>query len=185
MHIAHAFFVLHAMLFVALPWIAAGASKTLAAKLAATLAVIPFAFGAVVTKDISTIAAKWSARAQAAGPDYTAGVKNTQKDWAGLTAAAADNYSAGVSAAVSSGRFAKGVNAAGTAKWQAAASTKGAQRYPSGVAAGAPAYNAGFAPYLAVIQATTLPPRSPAGSPNNIQRVSAITSALRAKKIGG
>lgn len=140
---------------------------------------------AVSTKDIGTIATKWSARAQAAGPDYTAGVKTTQKDWAALTSAAADSWGAGVSQAVSDGRFAKRVVAAGSDKWRTNASTKGAQRYPSGVASGGPAYSAGFAPYLAVIQNVQLPARSPAGSPNNIQRVTAITSALRAKKIGG
>jgi hypothetical protein len=140
---------------------------------------------AIQTKDIGTIAAKWSQRAQSAGPDYTAGVKNTQKDWAALTAAAADNFAQGVTAAVANGSFARNVTAAGTDKWRSAAAGKGAQRYPTGVAAGTPAFNAGFAPFLAVIQNTTLPPRSPRGSPNNIQRVSAITAALHAKKLGG
>lgn len=138
----------------------------------------------VSTKSIATIAAKWSTRAQAAGPDYTAGVTNTTNDWATNTAAAALNWSQGVSQAVSDGRFAKNVTAAGTAKWKAAATTKGSQRYPSGVAAGQPAYSAGFAPFLTVIQNTTLPPRSPAGSPNNIQRVAVLNAALRAAKIG-
>jgi hypothetical protein len=137
------------------------------------------------TKDINAIAAKWSSRAQAAGPDYTTGVKTTTNDWATNTAAAAGNWGQGVSQAVSDGRFAKGVSAAGTSKWQNAAATKGAQRYPTGVAAGQPAYVTGFTPYLQVIQNTTLPPRSPAGSPNNIQRVSVLDAALRAKKIGG
>jgi hypothetical protein len=140
---------------------------------------------AIQTKDIGTIASKWSQRAQAAGADYANGVKATGKDWAALTVAGADNWAQGVSAAVADGRFARHVSAAGTDKWRAAAAGKGAQRYPSGVAAGAPAYNAGFAPFLAVIQNTTLPPRSPRGSPNNIQRVSAVTAALHAKKLGG
>lgn len=139
----------------------------------------------IATKDIGTIAAKWSSRAQAAGPDYTAGVKSTQKDWAALTAAAADSWGAGVSQAVSDGRFAKGVTAAGSPKWQAAASTKGAQRYPQGVAAGQSSFSTGFGPFLSTIQNLTLPPRSPRGSPNNIQRVSTIDAALHAKKIGG
>src|SRR5487761_2555441 len=131
------------------------------------------------------IATKWSTRAQAAGPDYSAGVKTTTKDWAALTAAAADNFAAGVSQAVADGRFAKNVVAAGTPKWQSAAAGKGAQRYPTGVASGGPAYTSGFSPSLQPIQNPTLPPRSPRGSPNNIQRVSAITSALHQKKISG
>lgn len=139
----------------------------------------------IQTKDIGTIASKWSTRAQAAGPDYTAGVKNTQKDWAGLTAAAADSWGAGVSQAVSDGRFAKGVTAAGTQKWQQSAASKGAQRYPQGVAGAQGNYNSGFAPYLQVIQNVSLPPRAPRGSPNNIQRVSAVDAALHAKKVSG
>lgn len=139
----------------------------------------------IQTKDINTISSKWSSRAQAAGPDYTAGVKGTQKDWAALTASASDSWGQGVSQAVSDGRFAKGVTAAGTQKWQNAAATKGATRYPQGVASGQPAFNTGFGPYLQTIQNLNLPPRSPRGSPNNIQRVSTITSALHAKKIGG
>lgn len=140
---------------------------------------------AIPTKDISSIASKWSSRAQAAAPDYTAGVKATQKDWAGLTAAATDAWGAGVSQAVSDGRFTKGVTAAGTDKWRTAAATKGAQRYGPGVQAGQASYVTGFTPMLAVIQAQTLPPRSPRGSPNNIQRVSQIDAALHAKKVGG
>ena len=139
----------------------------------------------IATKDINTIASKWSSRAQAAGPDYTAGVKTTTKDWAQNTSQAADSWGAGVSQAVSDGRFAKGVAAAGTPKWQSAASTKGAQRYPQGVASGQPAYVSGFTPFLQVIQNLSLPPRSPRGSPNNVQRVSVIDAALHAKKVGG
>src|SRR5579883_777053 len=116
---------------------------------------------AIQTKDINSIASKWSTRAQAAGPDYTAGVKSTQKDWAQLTAAAADSWGAGVSQAVSDGRFAKGVTAAGTPKWQNAAATKGAQRYPQGVAGAHQNYDNGFAPYLPATQHHTPPPRSP------------------------
>ena len=140
---------------------------------------------AIATKDINTIASKWSSRAQAAGPDYTAGVKSTTKDWAALTAASSDSWGAGVSAAVSDGRFAKGVTAAGTPKWQQAAATKGAQRYPQGVASGQPAYVAGFTPMLQECPNRNLPPRSPRGSPNNITRVSTVDAALHAKKVGG
>lgn len=136
-------------------------------------------------KDISTITSKWSNRAQAAAPDYTAGVTSTTKDWAANTSASADAWQQGVTQAAANGRFAKGANAAGTDKWRNAAKTKGAQRFAQGVAAGAAAYNAGFTPFLAVIQNTQLPPRSPRGSPNNIQRVTALAAALHAKKISG
>lgn len=139
----------------------------------------------IVTKDLNSIASKWSQRAQAAGADYTAGVKNPRRDWGQNTAGSADSYSAGVSQAVADGRFAKGVLAAGTAKWQSNAISKGAVRYPQGVAAAQPAFMSGFGPYLQVLSGLTLPPRSPRGSPNNLNRVSAVDTALHQKKIGG
>jgi hypothetical protein len=139
---------------------------------------------AIAVKDISTIAAKWQQRAAAAAADYTAGVKGTTKDWAGLTAAAADSWSQGVQAAVANGSFARGVNAAGTSKWQSGAVNKGTQRYPTGVAAAGPAYQSGFAPYLAVIASLNLTPRGPRGSPQNAQRSQAVGDALHRKKTG-
>jgi len=139
----------------------------------------------IVTKDIGTIAAKWSQRAGAAGADYTNGVKSPRRDWAQNTAAAASSWAQGVSDAVANGRFAKGVNNAGTAKWQTGATTKGATRYPQGVAAGQGNYSAGFGPYLQVISSLNLTPRGPRGSPANVQRVQQISDALHAKKISG
>jgi hypothetical protein len=140
---------------------------------------------AIQTKDISAVAAKWTQRAQAAGTDYSNGVKNPRRDWASNTAAAADSWAQGVQDAVGNGRFARGVNAAGTPKWQAGAVGKGATRYPQGVAAGSPNYSNGFAPYLQVISGLTLTPRGPRGSPGNVQRVQVIADALHRKKVGG
>lgn len=139
----------------------------------------------IQTKDISAVASKWSQRAQAAGADYTAGVKSPRNDWATQTGNASSAWEAGVQAAVGNGRFQRGVAAAGTAKWQANAVNKGAARYPQGVATAGPTYSTNFGPFLDTIKGVTLPPRSPRGSPNNIQRVQAIADALHRKKIGG
>ncbi len=59
----------------------------------------------------------------------------------------------------------------------------GPGRYSEGVRAAEPEYRAGFAPYHAVIANTTLPPRGPKGSPENIDRVRAIAEALHDQKI--
>jgi hypothetical protein len=139
----------------------------------------------VVVKDIAAVAAKWSQRANAAGPDYTAGVKNPRGDWGTATAAAAPAWEAGVQQAVANKRFVNGVTKAGTAKWSQGAQAKGAARYPQGVSGAAPAYQNGFAPFLQVISGLTLPPRNPAGSPANLQRVQIVADALHAKKISG
>ena len=137
----------------------------------------------IVTKDISAIAAKWSQRAQAAGADYTAGVKSPRRDWAQNTAAASDSWGQGVQTAVADGRFSKGVTKAGTPKWQTNAVNKGSTRYPQGVAVAQPTYQAGFGPMLQVIQGVNLPPRSPRGSPANLQRVAAVNDALHRAKV--
>jgi hypothetical protein len=143
------------------------------------------AFGKFLqVKNAADVAAKWASRSAAAGGDYAKGVQNTTKDWAADTTAAAGAWGAGVQAAIGSGSFAKGVNAAGTAKWKAMATGKGAQRYPTGVQAATPAYTNGIAPVLQVLQSINLPPRGPKGDPGNIARVTAVTTALRKLKVG-
>lgn len=135
-------------------------------------------------KSADAVAKKWAARAGAAGGDYTTGVQTTTKDWAADTAAQAGAWAQGVQAAAANGSFAKGVNAAGTQKWRTMASTKGAQRYTGGVTAALPAYQTGIGPVLQALQGVNLPPRGPKGDANNINRVTAVTQALRKLKTG-
>lgn len=133
-------------------------------------------------KDINTSSSKWVARASVAGPDYTKGIQNPRVPWQTAAASAQANWQAGVTAAAAAGRFASGVNKAGNAKWQTNATTKGPARYTEGVALAQGAWQTAFGPYQTVISNVTLPPRGPVGSPQNLQRVSAITQALRAAK---
>jgi hypothetical protein len=135
-------------------------------------------------KDAASSAAKFVARAQAAGGDYQKGVQAAGDNWQAKTAASADAYGAGVNAAISAGRFAKGVVKAGSAKYVSRAAGVGAQRYPTGVGAAGPNWQNGVQPYLDTLSGLTLPPRAPRGSPNNIQRVAIIADALRKKKLG-
>jgi len=134
-------------------------------------------------KSLARASEKWARQSQAATPEYIAGVTDPKADWAKNTAAAEDNYQKGVQAAIARKAFGKGVTKAGTAKWQEAALTKGAVRWPEGIAIARPAYEAGFAPYRTVIEQTVLPPRGPVGDPRNIQRVAAIALALHKKKL--
>ena len=133
-------------------------------------------------KSVDVIAKKYASRAGAASADYATGVQSPRTDWAQATTAAATTYAAGVQQAVSSGAFAKGVNKAGTGKWQAKASTLGAQRYSSGVSAASPAYASGVSPYLQALTNLNLPPRGPKGDPGNINRVAAVATAMRQVK---
>lgn len=140
---------------------------------------------ALKVKDAASAAAKFVQRAQAAAPDYTKGVTGAGTTWQAHSAAAGDSWGAGVQAAVANGRYAKGVNRVGGAKWEQAATGKGAQRYPQGVAQAGPNWQAGTQPYLDTISSLTLPPRRPKGDPANFQRAQMVADALRKKKVGG
>lgn len=135
-------------------------------------------------KDVSRSAQKWAERAGAASSDYVSGVQAPRADWQSATASSQENYKQAVTKAANEGRFARGVNAAGTQKWQQNAIAKGAQRFSSGVAVAQPDYASGVEPFLRVIEAVSLPPRKPKGDPSNIQRVAAMATALHSAKTG-
>ena len=139
---------------------------------------------AIKMKDVATIAAKYVSRAQQAGPEYAAGVKDPSADWATVTGAAGETYEQGVTQAMGRKAFQKGVAAAGTAKWQTKASTVGASRYGTGVAGAAEAYATGFAKSAQILASLTLPPRGVTGSPSNANRVLAVMDALHKGKTG-
>lgn len=136
-------------------------------------------------KPLDAIQKKFAQRAQAAGPAYAEGVANPRRPWAASAKASSDAWSQGVQTAIQNGRFTKGIDRAGDAKWSANAAGVGAQRYPTGAAAAAPAYGNGFSAYLTVLSNLSLPPRFPRGDPRNNDRVSAVTAALHAKKVSG
>lgn len=135
-------------------------------------------------KPVSVAADKWVRRAGQAGPDYARGVANPRTSWSEATSQAAEAHAAGIQQAIAEGRFEKGVQAAGNAKWQRKATSIGAQRFGPGVAAAKADYEAGFSPYVAVIQGITLPPRGPKGDPRNYERVKQVGDALHAAKTG-
>jgi hypothetical protein len=140
---------------------------------------------ALHVKDAASSAAKFVARAQSAAPDYQKGVQNAGQKWQTNASASSDSYAAGVQTAISSGRFVKGINNAGAAKYSTNASGKGAQRYPQGVAQAGPQWQAQTQPYLDTIASLTLPARRPKGDPANFQRSQLVADALRKKKVGG
>jgi hypothetical protein len=137
-----------------------------------------------IVPPVGRVAEKWARRAGSAGGEYQEGVQNTTRSWQGAAAAAEKNYVAGVTAAAGAGRFGKGVNKAGDAKWKKNAIEKGPMRYSQGVGVAQQDYSAAVAPFLEVIGRTDLPPRGPVGSEGNYGRVSAIGKALRALKMG-
>ena len=140
---------------------------------------------AIEMKDTATIARKFVQRAGAAGSEFKTGVTGKGAKWQSATMAAADTFGQAVTAAVGRGAFAKGVAKAGGAKFEDKASGVGAVRYPQGVSGAEAAYASGFEPYAGVLKGVALAPRAPKGSPQNLERVRAVTEALHNKKISG
>jgi hypothetical protein len=139
---------------------------------------------AIKVKDPTASAKKFVANASAAAPAYAAGVQAAGQTWQTNSAAAESNFVQGVTTAANAGRYSAGVNKAGASKYSTNAAGKGAQRYPAGVAAAGPTWQQNVQPYLTTIANLTLPPKGPTGSPQNIQRVQTIATALRAQKLG-
>lgn len=135
------------------------------------------------TKSPQQAAAKWSERAGAATQDYSEGVQNPKEDWKTATVAASESYKAGVNKAITEGRFAKGVNRAGSQKQINNSISKGVARYSQGVAIAQNDYEENVTPFLEVIERTQLPPRGPKGDPANIQRVTKMAAALHQAKL--
>lgn len=131
----------------------------------------------------AAIASKWARVTPSRSQDYTQGVSNPRRDWADATQEAAENYNTAIQAAINAGRFQAGVERAGTSKWRAKTLQKGPGRWAQGVQSGAQDYESGFAPFRAVIAGTTLPPRGPRGSEQNIERARVMAAALHQAKL--
>lgn len=135
-------------------------------------------------KSIEKIVAKWATVTPQRTGDYSSGLTSPRRSWEQATVDAAQAQAQGVQDAIARGAFAKGVAKAGQAKYLRKATGVGAQRFGQGVQAAKSDYQAGFTPYVSVIQGVNLPPRGPKGDPRNYERVSAIGDALHQAKIG-
>lgn len=130
-------------------------------------------------KSLDQSSDKWARRSSVAGVDYQFGVQNPRRPWVDASLSAEANYRAGVTAAANAGRFAAGIKSAGEEKWRGRSVKVGPGRFAEGVAVAKPDWEQGFKPYQEVISSVSLPPRGPKGSPQNLQRVQAIATALR------
>lgn len=135
-------------------------------------------------KSLRSIRDKWTRVTPQRADDYKLGIQNPKRDWAEETANSSDNWKAGVDAAWQAGLFQRGVEEAGTNKWQKKSLEKGPGRFSEGVALAGPDFEKGFAPYHAAIAACDLGPRYPRRDPRNLLRVKAIVDALIAVKTG-
>ncbi len=139
---------------------------------------------AIKIKSPSEIAAKFARVTPGRSADYQEGIAGTAPgEFERATIAAETVYNQAVTAAIARKAFSKGVQGSGD-DWQKKALDVGVGRFAQGAAGAADDYAQGFAPYQAVIAGLTLPPRGPAGAPQNIERVRILADALRKKKVG-
>ncbi len=137
-----------------------------------------------IIRDVNSIVQKWVRVAPGRTEDYKAGVTNPKKDWHTETVAAAERWQNGIQQAIADKSYERGVAATPTAKWQAKASGVGTARWQQGIGMASDNYAAGMTKVVDTIAKVKLPPRYPKGDPRNIERVVAITTALRAMKLG-
>lgn len=135
-------------------------------------------------KSLKAIRDKWTRVTPQRTEDYKLGIQNPRRDWATETKNSSDNYKAGVDKAHSQGLFVKGVEKAGTKKWQEKSLAVGPGRFAEGVYQGGDAYESGFKPYREAIERVDLGPKFPKRDPRNLARVAKIVNALILEKTG-
>ena len=134
-------------------------------------------------RPLAEIVRKWTEVTPARRAIYEANVRTPLRDWATEASAREEAWKTGVTEAVAAARFGKGVKKAGTEKWKKKAVAVGPGRWAEGVRVAGPEYLTGFGPYRDEIERVVLPPKGPAGDPENYRRVEAIGTALRKKKL--
>lgn len=137
-------------------------------------------------KTASSSSTKWAQRAANAGQAYLTGAQDTTKDQATAAIAAKANWKAGIDAAVANDSFAKGLGRSGKAGWLAGVQQKGSANYATGVGTqlARSKYEANSGKYDTARGAASSITRGPKGSAGNLQRVSAVVTALRTVKAG-
>lgn len=144
-----------------------------------------FHFITMEIKSLDRITTKWGANSALAGDSYRDGVQSPRRSWAASAAAADEARKAGLAEADARNAFVIGVNAAGDSKWKNNAVVLGPARFRQGVQNAKPSFSSGFTKYHGVISGTTLPPRGPKGSPENIERVRVVADALHSARVSG
>lgn len=132
-------------------------------------------------KNAQQAAQNWVNSAGRAATDYQAGVEGYSGDWAGATTRQQSTLVNNWNQAVTSGRWAAGVNARGTAGWKSATVAK-IGNYSTGFQAGAQRQAAAIAK---IIQAeanivNSLPPRGDFAQ--NVNRATSFMQQLHALK---
>ncbi len=135
-------------------------------------------------KTASSSSEKYATRAAGASGDYVTGAQQTTKDQAGAAIAAKMIYAQAVQQSITAGRYEKGLQKSGKSGWLKGVTEKGGNRYGEGVSNAAPKYAMESAKFDSARGAASSLPRGIKGSPQNMQRVTTVVSALIAAKSG-
>ena len=132
-------------------------------------------------KTAQQAAAAWAGSAGRAATNYSEGVNNFSGDWAGATTRQQAVMQANWTQAVSSGRWANGVNSVGTGGWKAATTAKTAN-YTTGFQAGAQKQSVAIGKIMNFLGSAVpaLPPRGDINA--NLARANALALALHQQK---
>jgi len=138
---------------------------------------------AIKTKSASEVARKWGEVTPGRSTYYEQGAAGAGGDWETNTANSGAAFKAAVSAGNIQQMFVGGVKKAGAAKYTRKVKDVGVARFGSGVSAAVADFQDGVTPMLDEISKITLPARAPRGDASNINRVTAIATALHKKRL--
>ena len=132
-------------------------------------------------KTAQQAAAAWVASAGRAATNFSDGVNAYNGDWAGATTRPQAVMTTNWTQAVSSGRWAQGVNNVGTSGWKSATTAK-VTNYSTGFQAGAQKQATAAGKIMNFLQSAVpaLPPRGDINQ--NLARSNALALALHAQK---
>lgn len=139
----------------------------------------------IVLRPLDRIVEKWRSRATAALTDYSEGVQAPRNPWQKQAMAASETWKAAITDAAARDAYRKGVAATSEEFWRSRALALGTARFTDGVSKSVDVFKGKWAPFYDVLSRIELPPRGPRGDPKNVERVRAIMTALRQKKLGG
>lgn len=135
-------------------------------------------------KSAQQAAAKWAANTAGSAGAWLQGIQGTDVDVMGRAVQQGQAAVAGYTASITSGAYARAVQASGgTANWKAKSEAKQAN-FAVGVAAGANKQANAMNKLMGALPSIvgSLPARGPAGSPQNYSRSAAVGQALHARK---
>jgi hypothetical protein len=136
--------------------------------------------------DLATTVQRWRDSAAQGQTRFSEGVQATQVDVVGRAVAAQSKLLTNFQQAVTSGRWARGLQDRGTAGWKAATLAK-ASNYSTGVAAGVDDYQRAMQTWLPIIQSAAASVKAMPNTSFNdsIARMTAYATALHNAKLQG